>query len=38
MPPKRAPKVPDFGDVDNNFEHLMVKVFPAMVEVPYRPL
>jgi hypothetical protein len=27
-----------FGDVDNNFEHLMVKVFPVMVEVTYRPL
>ncbi len=23
----------DFGAVDNNFEHLLVTVFPAMVEV-----
>jgi hypothetical protein len=23
----------DFGGIDNNFEHLLVKVFPAMVEV-----
>jgi len=34
----RLPKRPDFGEVDNNFEHLMVKVFPVMVEVTYRPL
>jgi hypothetical protein len=32
------PKQGHFGDVDNNFEHLMVKVFPVMVEVTYRPL
>jgi hypothetical protein len=31
-------KEANFGDVDNNFEHLMVKVFPVMVEVTYRPL